>query len=183
MAEDSEQRFSCLYFGYASNLSARTLKQRCPESAYAGLGVLRDYRWIINGTGYANIVPSPGDVVYGSLAFLSARDEAALDLSEGVPWMYEKHTLQGIERIGADGEPLLSTDGTDTQKVAAVAYVDVKRTTEGKINPDYVIWCNRAASDAAKDGLPAAYVKKYLRPFVPERAETEHDKSTFMLVS
>jgi gamma-glutamylcyclotransferase len=81
-----ETRFTTLYLGYSSNLSPVTMKQRCPDSIFVGIALLKDYKWIINTTSYASIIPSPGDVVYGSLYFLSGRDEAALDTSEGVPW-------------------------------------------------------------------------------------------------
>lgn len=173
--------FSCLYFGYASNLSARTLKQRCPESANAGLARLDNYKWQINETGYANIIPSEGDIVYGSLAFLSDRDEAALDQSEGVPWLYEKHDVE-VVRIDKSGKDLHRGNG-GIQTVTATTYIDVKRTEDGRVNPDYVIWCNRAIEDAVKDGLPRTYADKYIRPYVPARDETEHDRTTNMIVS
>jgi hypothetical protein len=66
------------------------MKGRCPDSLFCGLAKIEDYRWHINSTRYGNIVSSPGDVVYGALYFLSPRDEAGLDESEGVPWLYEK---------------------------------------------------------------------------------------------
>jgi gamma-glutamylcyclotransferase len=106
---DTSRRFSELYFGmsrlvlqplsryltihtqgYASNLSPLALKGRCPDSLFAGLARLDGWRWHINSTRYANIVESKDDVVYGGLYFLSPRDEAGLDESEGVPWLYEK---------------------------------------------------------------------------------------------
>ena len=182
MSEAEEAtRYSCLYFGYASNLSPRTLKQRCPESAYAGLAILKDYRWQISGTGYANIVPSPGDEVYGALAFLSPRDENALDQSEGVPYMYEKHDVT-VTRIDSQSQPLYNRTTGEIQTVRATTYIDVKRTTDGPIMQDYLIWCNRAIADATPEGLPQSYVEKYLRPFVPIRVEQDHERKTNMLV-
>ena len=160
----SEARFSAVYFGYGSNLSARTLKQRCPDSLFIGLARLDDYRWQINGTGYANIVPSPGDVVYGSLSFLSNRDETALDESEGVPWLYEKHTLK-VTRCGRGVAEGQESGGT----VDAMTYVDVQRVEEGEINKEYVYWMNKAIDDATELEMPASYAEKYLRPFVPQR--------------
>lgn len=157
----SEAEFSAVYFGYGSNLSPRTLKQRCPDSLFIGLARLDDYRWQINNTGYANIVPSPGDVVYGCLCFLSNRDETALDESEGVPWLYEKHTVK-VTRCG------LGVTG-EGQKLDAVTYVDVQRVDDGQINKEYVYWMNKAIEDASKCEMPASYVGKYLKPFVPER--------------
>lgn len=45
-----------LYFAYGSNLSHTQMKSRCPDSTYVGMGVLQNYRWIVNQRGYANIV-------------------------------------------------------------------------------------------------------------------------------
>jgi hypothetical protein len=87
---DTSRRFSELYLGYASNLSPEAMKGRCPDSMFCGLARLDNWKWTINSTQYANIIPSEGDVVYGGLYFLSPRDEAGLDESEGVPWLYEK---------------------------------------------------------------------------------------------
>lgn len=172
--------FTCLYFGYGNTLSPRTLKQRCPESAFAGLARLNDYKWIINEPGFANIVPSKGDHVYGSLAFLSARDEAALDASENVPHHYVKQNAI-VTRIDKDGKDLLKADGTP-QTVSSSVHIDVQRTQEGTVNPEYILWINRAVNDATKEGLPIEYAEKYIRPFVPAREETEDERSTNMVV-
>ena len=85
---------------------------------------------MINSTGYANIVPSPSDDVYGSLCFLSSRDEAALDESEGVPWLYEKQILN-VRRISQGGE---WGDVGSEEDVEAVVYVDVQRKDEGRVD-------------------------------------------------
>ncbi len=156
---DLERAYTALYFGYSSNLSPITMKQRCPDSLYIGIAVVKDYKWIINSTSYASIMPSPGDVVYGSLYFLSGRDEKALDTSEGVPWLYEKQYLP-VHRI---------IDGKEEEKsVDALAYVDVQRLEEGTIEPDYVVWVYKAIEQGKKAGVPSDYVEKYLRPWVGE---------------
>jgi len=152
-----EPDYSTVYFGYGSNLSPRTMKQRCPDSLFIGLGKLHDYRWQINETQYANVIPSKGDVVWGSLFFLSRRDEAMLDQSEGVPWLYEKHRVKA-KRI---------VEGKEEDEVETLCYVDVQRTADGKIEPDYVVWVNKGIREATQVGLPTEYVEKYLRPFTP----------------
>jgi gamma-glutamylcyclotransferase len=45
----------------------------------------------------------------------------------------------------------------------ALAYVDVQRLDEGTIEPDYVVWVNKATSHGLKDGVPEEYFGKYLR--------------------
>ena len=164
---DTPKRFSELYFGYASNLSSSAMKGRCPDSVFCGLARLDGFRWNINSTRYGNIVPSEGDHVYGSLYFLSPRDEAGLDESEGVPWLYEKQWHERM-RIDADG----SESG---QKVPCMTYADVQRPDEGTIMPDYVIWINKAIREARPLGLPDEYVEKYIRSYIPPLSKEEED--------
>lgn len=161
-----EPDYSTVYFGYGSNLSPRTMKQRCPDSLFIGLGKLHDYRWQINETQYANVVPSAGDVVWGALFFLSRRDEAMLDQSEGVPWLYEKHRVT-CQRV---------TEESASDEVEALCYVDVQRTVDGKIEPDYVVWVNKGIREASQCGLPVEYVEKYLRPFTPPPPPPEKEQ-------
>lgn len=158
--------FSCVYFGYGSNLSPRTMKQRCPDSLFIGLAQLKDWKWMINETGYANIVPSPGDVVYGSLCFLSKRDEMALDESEGVPWLYEKMSLP-VRRVSNEAEKSSDWAAGGEVELRATAYVDVQRTATGKIEKEYVIWVKKAIDDGITAGMPKEYATKYLAPFLP----------------
>ena len=137
---DTSKRFSELYFGFASNLTPSAMKGRCSDSVFCGLARLDGWKWQINSTSYANIIPSEGDVVYGGLYFLSPRDEAGLDESEGVPWLYEKQWHDCI-RINQDG---YETD----QEVPCLMYVDVQRSDEGTIEHDCVIWINKAIREA-----------------------------------
>jgi gamma-glutamylcyclotransferase len=163
--DPSERPFSCLYFGYASNLSPVTMKQRCPGAFFVGLGVLKGWKWIINETGYANIIPgSEDDEVYGSLCFLPHRDEIALDESEGVPWLYEKVNLK-VQRLLSAEE--LKEYGGIVPEVEALCYVDAQRKTEGKIEREYIVWVNKAIQDAAKCGMPQSYADKYITKYIP----------------
>lgn len=128
---DTSRRFSELYFGYASNLAPSTMKGRCPDSVFCGLARLDGWKFQINVTRYGNLVASPGDHVYGALYFLSPRDEAGLDHSEGVPWMYQKQWHDCVR---------INPNGTETdQKVQCMTYVDAQRPEDGSIEPDYVV--------------------------------------------
>jgi len=160
------KRYTCLYFGYASNLSPRTMKQRCPDSLFISLARLQGWRWIINETGYANIIPgNPDDEVWGSLCFLSHRDETALDESEGVPWLYEKKKLK-VQRMPQQqaGAEWRVDEG---EEVEAVVYVDVQRLTEGRVERQYVVWVKKSIEDAKLCGLPESYAEKYINRFLP----------------
>ncbi|KAK4897203.1 hypothetical protein LTR27_005096 [Elasticomyces elasticus] len=120
-----------------------------------------------------NIVPSTADSVYGAPFFLSPRDEAGLDESEGVPWLYDKQTLE-VERIDAGGKGL-------GQRVQVMTYVDEPRTGEGKIMPDYVVWISKAIRDATPYGLPGNYVEKYIRPYLPEVSKEDEEREIQMV--
>jgi gamma-glutamylcyclotransferase len=175
---DTSRPFSALYFGYASNLSPSAMKGRCPGSLFCGLARLSGWKWHINETGYANVIPSPKsenedegkeDVVYGSLYFLSPRDEAGLDESEGVPWLYEKQNLE-VERLGPDGKEI-------GQRVTATVYVDVRRTVDGPIMPDYVVWIRKAIKEGKTFGLPQWYAEQALEKWLPARKEGDDEEA------
>lgn len=181
----SDRRFSEVYFGYASNLSPLTLKGRCPDSLFAGLARLEGWRFQINSTGYGNIVPSSpslaehekgnedkgekSDHVIGAVFFLSPRDEAGLDESEGVPWLYQKQWLN-VQRIGSDGAVL------EGGEVKCMTYVDVERTEDGEIMPDYTVWIYKAIRDARPYGLGEGYVKGSLRKWLPRGGDGDDEE-------
>ena len=43
----------------------------------------------------------------------------------------------------------------------------------GTIEPDYVIWMNKAIEDGVLTGVPKDYIEKYMRPFVPVQTAGE----------
>lgn len=181
-ADESLKQYTCLYFGYASNLSSRTMKQRCPDSLFISLARLSGWRWMINETGYANIVPgNKDDEVWGSLCFLSRRDETALDESEGVPWLYEKKKLKvrRVPQMQAGEEWRTSDEG---EEVEVLAYVDVQRLSEGRIEKEYVVWVRKAIEDALQCGMPQAYVDKYLARYLPARKPDDIPDREIMMV-
>ncbi|KAF8872868.1 Butirosin biosynthesis, BtrG-like protein [Infundibulicybe gibba] len=151
-----------LYFGYGSNLWLDQMKRRCPKSIYIGLAVLRDWRWIIVTPGYANVVPSPGDVVYGEVYQLTPEDEATLDRFEGVPNDYVKQVHQ-VQIAG----PIVDFFKKDVVSIPALVYVDVLRTKEGSPRKEYIHRMNMAIADALQLGVPETYINDNLRRFIP----------------
>ncbi|MCJ1361169.1 hypothetical protein MMC16_000267 [Acarospora aff. strigata] len=151
-----------LYLAYGSNLRLSQMEKRCPSSPYVGVALLRDWRWIINTRGYANIVPSPGDVVYGLVYKLTEEDEGRLDAKEGVPDVYGKRIMDF--EFWADGQDL----GTRGMMKAGVVYVDEKVVQEGPPQQEYVFRMNRGVEDALERGVPMDYVEGYIRRFIPE---------------
>jgi gamma-glutamylcyclotransferase (GGCT)/AIG2-like uncharacterized protein YtfP len=125
------------------------MKQRCPEHHLVGQGVLRGYRWIISSRGYANVIRSPSDHVYGLVYEISESDEETLDDKEGVnTGSYSKETL------------VVELNGSPT---TCLVYVDPTKD-EGKSKAEYVSRINKGILDA---GLPVQYVEDYIRKHVP----------------
>ena len=125
---------------------------------------MKSRKWIINTRGYATIIPSKGDVVYGLAYELTAEDEEKLDQYEGVPVSYIKKMLP-IEFTG----DATSGNGEEGKKtIDGLVYVDVERTTESVPKTEYIYRMNMAIADGIKKGIPKEYFEKYLRPFIPE---------------
>ena len=117
-----------------------------------------DRRWIINDRGYANIVPSPGDIVYGFVFELSASDKRSLDNHEDLAY----------ERLYIPVDLVPMNDTIDRRSVKSLIYVDVERKREREPVEEYIYRMNMGIRDALKEGIPAEYIKKYLRPSIPE---------------
>lgn len=133
------------------------MNRRCPESKLVGLGILREWKWLINARGYANIVRSPGDLVYGLVYEICPSDEAKLDGWEDVPTAYTKHIV-GVE---------LQSGNSKGSVVQGLTYIDERRTVEGGPRKEYVHRMNMAINDAAARGVPKWYIDKYVRTFIP----------------
>jgi gamma-glutamylcyclotransferase len=174
---DDDRPFSDVYFSYSSNLSPSTMKGRHPSSLFCGLAKLTGWKWQINSTRYANIIPaSEEDSIYGSLYFLSPADEAAMDEAEGVPYHYQK---QHHEVVRVNG------DGSETeQRIPALMYIDAERKEEGDIMPDYIVWIRKAIRDAKPFGLPDDYVERVILPWLPEASgdEVEEDMNPIRIM-
>lgn len=117
-------------------------------------------KWIINEKGYATIVQSPGDKVYGLVYDISESDEQTLDRYENVPENYLKK-YYSVTFLGTKDSPV-------EVEMETLIYIDVKRTTESPPKTEYVYRMNMAIADAIKEGVPGDYIDKYLRPFIPK---------------
>lgn len=105
------------------------MRTRCPGSTFRGLARLEAYRWIINGRGYANVVEveSREESVWGMVYALTPRDEARLDVNEGVPVAYTKEMMQ-VEfwpvKGREDGGGKLDVSGEPPEQTEMLVYVD-----------------------------------------------------------
>lgn len=163
-----------LYFAYGSNLWLHQMSVRCPSSPYLGIAKLSHWRWIICNRGYANIVHSSADEVWGMVYALSQADEKRLDVMEGVATgSYEKQMLtmelwKEVEGKNGDVEQ-------PGQEVLALGYVSERWVDEARSKEEYVHRMNMAVRDGVEKGMPLVYVEKYIRPFIPEESKEERE--------
>jgi hypothetical protein len=90
MAKKTKARY---YLAYGSNLNLSQMKKRCPGASVVGATVLNNHRLLFrgnHGNTHATVEPYHGYSVPVLLWNITATDEAALDLYEGVPRYYTK---------------------------------------------------------------------------------------------
>ena len=85
-----------VYAAYGSNMNLEQMAIRCPEAKVIGTGMLEDYCLTFRGLykGVANIEPSKGKQVPIVLWGITKDCEAALDMYEGYPRLYEKKEIK-----------------------------------------------------------------------------------------
>ncbi|KAF2637473.1 hypothetical protein P280DRAFT_457933 [Massarina eburnea CBS 473.64] len=176
------------YFGYGSNLWLHQMCTRCPTSTYLGVARLKNYKWIINDRGYANVVeldststtPDYSEVVFGLVYALGKKDEERLDRNEGVPIAYTKEDLEcdfWKAEHGTDSKVDTTKKPTETKEMLTMRYIDRKRVTEDEPKKEYIYRMNKGIEDAIKMGVPHNYVKKVMRKFIPKEGEEKARKS------
>lgn len=132
------------YFAYGSNLWLEQMRARCPEHRVVGAGMLIGYRWIITARGYASVVRSVSDLVFGMVYALSESDEERLDGCEGVEDGCYRKELLVVE--------------TERGKLRCLVYVDPVQQ-EGTAEQEYIERIRNGLRDAR---LPSSYVERYL---------------------
>jgi len=164
-----------LYFGYGSNLWLQQMATRCPDSTFAGIACLYNYRWMINSRGYANVVELDSSEnsedekthVWGMVYILTEKDEARLDLNEGVPYAYTKED-HDIEFWPTDDLDKTIDISSAPMKKSMLVYIDRNRTKDDKPKKEYIYRMNMGIADALKVGVPSSYVEKVMRKFIPK---------------
>lgn len=175
-AQLSSIKTPTVYFGYGSNLWLHQMSTRCPTSTYLGVARLPHYTWLINSRGYANIVernssaPSYSDHVYGLVYSLLPSDEKQLDRNEGVPVAYTKELIR-CEFWPGNTYEKVNTSSPPAETREMLVYIDRNRTTPDVPRDEYVYRMNQGIRDALERGVPAEYVRDFMRKFIPERDE------------
>ena len=148
-----------------------------------GIARLRgNWRWIINGRGYANIVQVdvatgssvnvPGSQashtrpeVFGMVYTLLEQDEARLDVNEGVPLAYTKEYVEVDFWPATNG--WIDIESVQPQQKQVLVYIDRLRVTEASPKQEYITRMNAAVKDAVDCGVPIAWVNEVVRKFIP----------------
>lgn len=104
-----------LYLAYGSNLDHFQMQLRCPDARYLGATDVKDYALLFRGNargwGVATIEPEKGSHVPAGIWEISDLDEAALDIYEGWPRLYEKQDF--VVKLGG-------------KSITAMAYIMTK---------------------------------------------------------
>lgn len=99
-----------LYIAYGSNLNTEQMAYRCPTAEPIAVATLKDHRLVFQGRPYgahANVIPAKGEEVPVAIWEISARDEANLDIYEGVRGGYYTKEYMEIEVNGETQEALI----------------------------------------------------------------------------
>lgn len=143
-----------LYFAFGSNLDEARLHIHCPSARFVSAARLADHRLAFTiesrntwHGGVGDILPSPGDEVWGALWIIGGEDSRALDEQEGVfrdPPAYRRYRVS-VETSAGD-------------LVTCRAYQVVTPTLEGIApSPAYKDTILRGARAI---GLPEAYIAR-----------------------
>ncbi len=118
------------YFAYASNLSKKQMKERCPDSKPKLVVTLHNYKLAFIGWsrqwrgGVASIKPFSGERVLGAIYELSERDLRRLDKCEGYPDVYTRINVNVTNDFG--------------DRIEAVTYVKVGQLEETPPSREYL---------------------------------------------
>ena len=142
------------YFAYGSNLLCSQMKKRCPGHIFEGVAMLKGYRFLIGGRGYATITEDSASKVLGALYRISEMNENKLDSYEGVALgCYRKVTVAVVA-----GDSVIH----------ALTYID-DGIVPSRPRAGYL---EKITMGAAERGLPPDYIT-FLSSF--ERQQTPAD--------
>jgi len=136
------------YFAYGANMSPEAMKARCPQASFVCPARLQGL-FRINGYGVATIVLGRPATVHGVLWTVTASDEAALDVFEGVEaGFYQQRTVEVLTSCG--------------QTVTAFVYVSLE-SRPGRPQEGYL---TEIIVSAHEHGFPHAYIRELAKWFV-----------------
>ena len=118
------------YFAYASNMSRKQMKERCPDAKPKIVATLPNYKIVF--TGYsrirkgavATINGSKGDKVLGAVYEITEACLRKLDKAEGYPDIYKHLNV------------IVFTDSGEA--IEAITFIKSRQEDEGKASPEYL---------------------------------------------
>jgi gamma-glutamylcyclotransferase (GGCT)/AIG2-like uncharacterized protein YtfP len=131
------------YFAYGSNMNPEQMASRCPGSIFAGIGKLKDRRFMINLNGVASIIPDSTGDVYGVVWSISVAHKLILDGFEGVE---DKIYYEKIMQVSTDINELIDV----------LVYVATE-TLPGLPREGYL---EKILKGAKNFGLPPLYIEE-----------------------
>ena len=143
-----------IIFAYGSNMYTKKLRSSTPSAKVIGRARLLGKRMVCNkkskdGSGKANLVDSPGNVVWGVLYEIDSAELDKLDKAEG---SYQRTTLQVLNEQG--------------NTITAEVYISTKVTTDPT---PYDWYKNLILQGARKHRLPKDYLE-YIKK-LPSKAD------------
>lgn len=99
-----------LYIAYGSNLNKKQMLYRCPTAKPIAVATLKDHQLVFQGRAFgahANVIPAEGQEVPVAIWEITARDEASLDIYEGVRGGYYTKEYMEIDVNGEKKEALI----------------------------------------------------------------------------
>lgn len=94
-----------LYLAYGSNLNIEQMAHRCPTARVVGVAALNGWTLRFRGAhenAVATVEPCEGKSIPVLVWEITPRDEKALDLYEGWPFLYRKETIT----VELEGKPV-----------------------------------------------------------------------------
>lgn len=145
------------YFAYGSNMLFDQMRERCPSAAFVctalegyRLGFTRTAKGNWKGYGVADVVPDPGQRVWGAVFQIEEHDIGALDRSEGYRPDRESNAYC---RVAVQ----VQRDGNAERPMAAFTYVVCTREDPNPLpHQDYVA---RIIAGAKSWKLPEDYIR------------------------
>ena len=110
------------------------MASRCPDSVKFDLGILSNYKFIINSRGVASVIPIQNSSVEGIIWSISKKDEILLDRYEGVPKTYSRKEINLISKSSNNFVKVLIYIANDNLKGAPKNNYLEKIIISAKIN-------------------------------------------------
>ena len=136
-----------LLFAYGSNLAASEMRAWCSQARFAGVARLPDHRLALNrrsirwGGGAVDIVPAPGEEVWGALYEVPDGALDGLGAKEGQGWAYRLVEME-VERDGrrtpAGAYEVVDKEPEEVPATSEYAALVVAAARERGLPDDYV---------------------------------------------